>query len=46
MSNLPKYYFCDIPADVMREIMDEIDEPELDIDAELAGIEAWLLQQR
>ncbi len=24
MSNLPKYYFQDIPAEVMREIMDEM----------------------
>jgi hypothetical protein len=46
MSNLPKYYFGDIPAEVMAEVMDEMDEPELDIDAELAGIEAWLLQHR
>lgn len=24
MSNLPKYYFQDIPAEVMREIMDDM----------------------
>jgi len=24
MSNLPKYYFRDIPAEVMKEIMDEM----------------------
>ena len=46
MSNLPKHYFGDIPADVMREIMDEMEKPELDIDAELVGIEAWLSRAR
>jgi len=34
MLNLPTYYFQDIPADVMREIMDEMQavKPEPDIE--------------
>jgi len=40
MSNLPKYYFQDIPAEVMKEIMDEMlaanPEPELE------EIDHWL----
>ena len=43
MSNLPKYYFRDIPAEVMKEIMDEMlrlrPEPELS-DIEVA--DDWL----
>ncbi len=43
MSNLPKYYFQDIPAEVMREIMDEMlslkPEPRLE-DIEVA--DDWL----
>ncbi len=34
MSNLPKYYFQDIPAEVMKEMMDEMRavKPETDIE--------------
>ncbi len=43
MSNLPKYYFRDIPAEVMREIMDEMlaskPEPEL---SDLESVDDWL----
>ena len=41
MSNLPKYYFQDIPAEVMKEIMDEMQalkpEPHL---SEIHGLES------
>ncbi len=43
MSNLPKYYFGDIPAVVMAEIMDEMlrlkPEPEL---SDLEEVDDWL----
>ncbi len=43
MSNLPKYYFRDIPAEVMKEIMDEMQavkpEPEL---SDLEEADHWL----
>ena len=43
MSNLPKYYFGDISADVMKEIMDEMlrlkPEPEL---SDLEEADDWL----
>ncbi len=40
MSNLPKYYFRDIPAEVMKEIMDEMQavKPEPDFEE----IDHWL----
>ncbi len=34
MSNLPKYYFQDIPAEVMQEIMDEMASSKPDQDIE------------
>ena len=41
MSNRPKYYFRDIPADVMKEIMDEMQsvKPEPDIDEMLEALD-------
>ena len=43
MSNLPKYYFGDIPADVIKEIMDEMQrlkpEPSL---ADIEEADDWL----
>ena len=43
MSNLPKYYFQDIPAEVMKEIMDEMlaSKPELSL-ADLEEADDWL----
>ena len=40
MSNLPKYYFGDIPAEVMKEIMDEMEaaQPKPDLEE----IDDWL----
>ncbi len=50
MSNLPKYYFRDIPAEIMREIMDEMlapnPEPELaELDRDIQEVKRWLLCQ-
>ena len=47
MSNFPTYYFQDIPAEVMHEIMaameDSLPEPHLsEIDHDLVEIEHWL----
>ena len=39
-SNLPKYYFGDLPADVMQEIMDEMTASQPDQDIE--EVDHWL----
>jgi len=46
MSNLPKYYFQDIPAEVMKEIMDEMlaAKPEPDLSA-VEETDDWLNRQ-